>query len=182
MLASPDSEDVFQQTICQALGKFQQFRGDSSFLTWLSSIALNEVRQFMRKRRRLASLSLDEEQLETSCRNETFVSSLDLLCRREEQENVRRAIELLPRTFRTAIELRDFNGLSLQDTAKLLNLSLPAAKSRYFRARKHLVRKIAICSSVRSHMPRREIDGRFALEDNNPDQKTACETVAAGIT
>ena len=68
MFASPDREDVFQQTICRALGKFQQFRGDSSFLTWLSSIALNEVRQFMRKERRLASLSLDEERLETSCR------------------------------------------------------------------------------------------------------------------
>jgi RNA polymerase sigma-70 factor (ECF subfamily) len=93
------------------------------------------------------------------------VSSFDLLCRTEAQENVRRAIELLPPAFRVPIELHDFNGFSLQDTAKLLNLSLAAAKSRYFRARKHLVRNLAICSSSRSRMPRREIDGRFASED-----------------
>jgi RNA polymerase sigma-70 factor, ECF subfamily len=146
MFASPDSEDIFQQTICRALIKFQQFRGDASFLTWLSSIALNEMRQFIRKRRRALLLSLQEEQFRTSFRNEPNESPLDFLCRAEVRTSVRRALEALPSEFRRVIELHDFEGLSLQDTAKLLDLSLPAAKSRHFRARKHLVRAMGSAS------------------------------------
>ena len=139
MLASPDSEDIFQQTICRALIKFQQFRGDSSFLTWLCTIALNEMRQFMRKQRRVLFVSLDEERLNGTYGNESFVSPLDLLCRAERQKTVRLAVEALPRPFRSVVELRDFEGLRLQDIAKRLHLTLSATKTRHFRARKHLV-------------------------------------------
>ena len=51
VFASADSEDIFQETICRALIKFHQFRSDSSFLTWLCSIGVNEARQIMRKER-----------------------------------------------------------------------------------------------------------------------------------
>jgi RNA polymerase sigma-70 factor (ECF subfamily) len=142
MFASPDSEDIFQQTMCRALSSFRQFRGDSTFLTWLSSIARNEMRQLIRKQRRAILFSLDEELLHTSPPNGEFRSPLDLCCRAEAHRNVRRAVKALPQPFRSVIELHDFEGLSLQDTAKSLDLSLPAAKSRHFRARKHLVRGV----------------------------------------
>lgn len=156
MLASPDSEDIFQQTICRALIKFQQFRGDSSFLTWLCTIALNEMRQFMRKQRRVLFVSLDEQRLNGTYGNESFVSPLDLLCRAETQKSVRLAVEALPRPFRSVVELRDFEGLRLQDIAKRLHLTLPATKTRYFRARKHLV------SAVGKGFPR----GTAGLREN----------------
>lgn len=142
MLASPDSEDIFQQTICRALIKFQQFRGDSSFLAWLCTIALNEMRQLMRKQRRVLFVSLDEEWLSGTYGNGSFVSPLDLLCRAETQESVRLAVEALPHPFRSVVELRDFEGLRLQDIAKRLQLTLPATKTRHFRARKHLARAV----------------------------------------
>ena len=139
MFASPDCEDVFQETICRAISKFQQFRGESSFLTWLYSIAINEMRQFMRKRRRVILFSLDQEAFCTPYL-EPSTSSLDLLCRAEAQKSLRCAVEALPPAFRNVIELHDFKGLSLQSTAKLLDLTLPAVKSRHSRARKHLAR------------------------------------------
>ena len=142
MFAADDTEDIFQQTICRALANFQQFRGDSSFLTWLCTIALNEVRQLIRKRRRIRLISLDEDLINVTSRSESTASSLELLCRADTQRSVRLAVEALPRTFRSVVELRDFEGLSLQDVAKRLHLTLPAVKSRHFRARHRLRRAI----------------------------------------
>ena len=150
MYASPDSEDIFQQTIYQALRNFQQFRENSTFLTWLCTIALNEMRQLMRKRRRVPFVPLDEEPLNASYRNKSFVSSLDLLCLAETRRNVHLAVAALPCPFRKVVELHDFEGLSLQDIATLLHLSLPAVKSRHFRARKHLVRTIGCAATSRT--------------------------------
>jgi DNA-directed RNA polymerase specialized sigma24 family protein len=70
--------------------------------------------------------------------------------------NVRRAVKALPPAFRSVIELHDFEGLSLQDTAKFLHLTVPAVKSRHFRARKHLVSLVDSAFSVGSRMHRED--------------------------
>lgn len=144
---SPEIDDLYQQTICRALAKFHQFRGDSSFLTWLCSIALNEARQMMRKQRRVVLSSFDEELLDKAFPSEEFASSLELCCQREARTKMRRAVRQLHPSFRTVVQMRIFEGRSLKDTAKCLRLTLAATKSRYFRARNHLVSMGAITYS-----------------------------------
>lgn len=139
MFGLPESEDVFQQTICRALTKIEQFRGDSSFITWLCSIALNEVRQIMRKERRAHLLALDETLLDKASLTVSYRSAFDLCCQAEERAKIRRAVRRLRPPFRSVVELRVFEGLSLEQTAKCLGLSLSATKSRYFRARNRLL-------------------------------------------
>jgi RNA polymerase sigma-70 factor, ECF subfamily len=154
-LASEDTEDIFQQTICRALTKFQQFRGDSSFLTWLCKIALNEIRQLMRNRQRRRLISLDEDLLNVTYLSESTASALEVLCRADTERTVRLAVEALPYPFRSVVELCDFEGLSLHDVAQRLHLTLPAVKSRHFRARHRLVQ------TIESHLPARRVSRRL---------------------
>ena len=139
MWASPDRDDVFQQTITNALRRFEQFRGDSAFLTWLCKIAVNERQQLIRKQRPGRFISIDEEMHEwpLACQ---APSSFDIYRQRETQQSLYEAVGKLPPTLRVVVELRFLNDLSLLDTAKLLGLSLSAAKSRCFRAKKLLAK------------------------------------------
>lgn len=141
-LPPPDAEDVLQQTLFRALTKFEQFRGDSRFFTWLCSIALNEARQAMRNQRSHLVIPLDNELLDRVLPSPESDTSFDLCRRAQQQVNVRQAVERLKPEFRTVVELPVFQGLSLKDTARRLRLSVPAAKSRFFRARQQLLRVV----------------------------------------
>ena len=139
MWSSPDRDDVFQQTITNALRRFEQYRGNSAFLTWLCEIALNEMRQVIRKQRRGRFISIDQETHELPLASQA-PSCFDTHRELETQKIVYEAVRKLPPTLRAVVELRFVNDLSLFDTAKLLGLSLPAVKSRCFRAKKLLAK------------------------------------------
>ena len=137
---SHDREDIFQQTICRAIENLKQFRGDSNFLTWLCTIALNEMRQSLRKQKRRVVISLEPHAIDSWAPDRPTESSFDLCCRAELKRNVRKAVMGLPARYRSVVELRDLNQLSLIETAEALQLSPSAVKSRLFRARKLLAR------------------------------------------
>jgi RNA polymerase sigma-70 factor, ECF subfamily len=139
MWAFPDRDDVFQQTITNALRRFEQFRGDSAFLTWLCRIALNEMRQVIRKQRPQRFISIDKESHEWPLASQA-PSSFDMYRQLETQDSVHEAVGRLPPTLRAVVELRFLKELSLLDTANVLGLSLPAVKSRCFRAKKLLAK------------------------------------------
>lgn len=138
-----DAEDVLQDTFLKAYEHLGEFRGDSKFYTWLVRIAVNQALMKLRRRKSDRLVSLDET-FDTG--EETLVREIAVWAEDPEelysQEELRRilasAIESLPPIFRTVFALRDIEELSTEETAQILNLSVPAVKSRLLRARLRL--------------------------------------------
>ena len=143
-----DAEDVMQDAFLKAYEKLDQFQGNSKFYTWLVRIAVNESLMRLRKRRTGKMVSIDED-IET---DEGSVPR-DLAdwapdpeqnyTQSELAEILRKTIQGLPPGFRVVFVLRDVDGLSTEETAESLGLSVPAVKSRLLRARLQLRERLA---------------------------------------
>ncbi len=138
-----DAEDVVQDAFLKAYQNLGQFQGQSKFYTWLVRIAVNEALMRLRRRRpeRMVSLDEDVKTEEDSMPREIA----DWSPNPEQQYNqaelkdiLSRTIQGLPTSFRTVFVLRDVEGLSTEETAEALGLSIPAVKSRLLRARLQL--------------------------------------------
>jgi len=143
-----DAEDVMQDAFLKAYEKLDQFQGNSKFYTWLVRIAVNESLMRLRKRRTGKMVSIDED-IETD--EGTVPRDLADWAPDPEQNytqaELRRILEKtikgLPPGFRVVFELRDVQGLSTEDTAEALGLSVPAVKSRLLRARLQLRERLS---------------------------------------
>lgn len=143
-----DAEDVMQDSFLKAYEKLDQFQGNSKFYTWLVRITVNESLMRLRKRRTGKMVSIDED-LET---DEGSVPR-DLadwapdpeqnFTQTELGEILEKTIKGLPPGFKVVFELRDVQGLSTEDTAEALGLSVPAVKSRLLRARLQLRERLS---------------------------------------
>lgn len=136
------ADDIVQQTVLKALTNADQFRFESALKTWLTSIAINEVRQAYRCRWRKRAVPLITETLDVERYQQVEVphhsyeaNERDLL--------VRDAVSRLPHRYRSVVELCDFQSLSMIEAARKLGISLPAIKSRRHRARQKLLRIVA---------------------------------------
>jgi len=138
-----DAEDVVQDAFLKAYENLEQFQGNSKFYTWLVRIAVNEALMKLRRRRPERMVSLDEEVKteEDSMPREVADWSPNpeqLYSQSELGDILRKTIQGLPAGFRTVFVLRDVEGLSTEETAEALDLSIPAVKSRLLRARLQL--------------------------------------------
>ncbi len=138
-----DAEDVVQDAFLKAYTNLQQFQEQSKFYTWLVRIAVNEALMKLRRRRPERTVSLDEEiQIgEDSVPREVADWSPNPeqnYNQAELREILTKTIQGLPPGFRTVFILRDVEGLSTEETADALELSIPAVKSRLLRARLQL--------------------------------------------
>ena len=143
-----DAEDVMQDAFLKAYEKLEQFQGNSKFYTWLVRIAVNEGLMRLRKRRTSRTVSIDEdvETEEGSVSREIADWAPDpeqMYTQAELHDILERAIGGLPRGFKLVFELRDKQGLSTEETAQALNLSIPAVKSRLLRARLQLRERLS---------------------------------------
>ena len=135
-----DAEDVLQETFLKAYSRLEQFHGDSKFYTWLVRIGVNESLMKIRRRKDGKFVALDQE-LDTG--EGTFVKELpadvenpeEHYGREEIREALASAIDGLAESYKTVFVLRDVDGLSTEETAQALELSVPAVKSRLLRAR-----------------------------------------------
>ena len=138
-----DAEDVVQEAFLKAYGNLAQFQEQSKFYTWLVRIAVNEALMKLRRRRPERTVSLDEdikteddslprEIADWSPNPEQQYTQAEL------REILSKTIQGLPPGFRTVFVLRDVEGLSTEETAAALELSVPAVKSRLLRARLQL--------------------------------------------
>ncbi|HTV05414.1 MAG TPA: sigma-70 family RNA polymerase sigma factor [Acidobacteriaceae bacterium] len=138
-----DAEDVVQDAFLKAYEKLEQFQGNSKFYTWLVRIAVNESLMRLRKRRTGKMVSIDED-VETedgSMPRDLADWSPDpeaQYSQAEIAEILKKTIQGLPQGFRVVFVLRDVEGLSTEETAESLGLSIPAVKSRLLRARLQL--------------------------------------------
>ncbi|MYA79548.1 MAG: RNA polymerase sigma factor [Acidobacteriia bacterium] len=142
-----DAEDVLQDTFLKAYSRLGQFEGNAKFYTWIVRVAVNEALMRMRRGKNRVTVSLDQE-LETSdgaiqreLPAETE-SPEESLSRTELRDSLTQAIDSLSEIYRPVFVLRDVEGLSTEETAEMLNLSLPAVKSRLLRARLQLRQKL----------------------------------------
>jgi RNA polymerase sigma-70 factor, ECF subfamily len=142
-----DAEDVLQESFLKAYEHLDQFLGNSKFYTWIVRIAVNQALMKLRKRRSDRAVSLDE-QIDTG--EDTVVREIaawdpdpEQRYSREELHTILSTVidELAP-IYRTVFTLRDVDGLSTEETAEALELSVPAVKSRLLRARLQLRDKL----------------------------------------
>src|SRR6201993_2106018 len=157
-----DAEDVVQDAFLKAYSNLEQFQGQSKFYTWLVRIAVNEALMKLRRRRPERTVSLDEDIKtdEDSLPREVADWSPNpeqQYTQSELREILSKTIQGLPPSFRTVFVLRDVEGLSTEETAAALELSVPAVKSRLLRARLQL----------------RERLGRYFQRRENGDAKSA---------
>lgn len=142
-----DAEDVLQETFLKAYEHLDQFLGNSKFYTWIVRIAVNQALMKLRKRRSDRAVSLDE-QIDTG--EDTVVREIaawdpdpeERYSREELHEILDNVINELAPIYRTVFTLRDVDGLSTEETAEVLDLSVPAVKSRLLRARLQLRDKL----------------------------------------
>ena len=138
-----DAEDVVQDAFLKAYQNLGQFQGQSKFYTWLVRITVNEALMRLRRRRpeRMVSIDEDVKTEEDSMPREIADWSPNpeqLYNQAELKEILGKTIQGLPPSFRTVFVLRDVEGLSTEETADALDLSIPAVKSRLLRARLQL--------------------------------------------
>ena len=138
-----DAEDVVQDAFLKAYQNLGQFQGQSKFYTWLVRIAVNEALMRLRRRRPERTVSIDEDVKteEDSMPREIADWSPNpeqLYTQAELKDILGKTIQGLPPSFRTVFVLRDVEGLSTEETASALELSVPAVKSRLLRARLQL--------------------------------------------
>src|SRR5246127_371062 len=142
-----DAEDVVQDAFFKAYSNLEQFQGQSKFYTWLVRIAVNEALMKLRRRKPERTVSLDEEVKteDDSLPREVADWSPNpeqMYNQAELRDILTRTIQGLPAGFRTVFVLRDVEGLSTEETAQALELSVPAVKSRLLRARLQLRDKL----------------------------------------
>ncbi|HRY29855.1 MAG TPA: sigma-70 family RNA polymerase sigma factor [Elusimicrobiota bacterium] len=142
--APAEADDIYQETFLSAYKKIGQFRADSQLGTWLYRIAANLCWMRLRKKRRepfVPILDLPDagEHRHTGAPLDKMKSHADdpakLAQKKELRQTVERALEELPVEYRLVAVLSDIEGLPNDEIARILNLSLPAVKSRLHRAR-----------------------------------------------
>ena len=139
-------EDVAQEAFIKAYRALPLFRGDSAFYTWLYRIAVNTAKNYLvaRSRRPPAQdLEIDEvEPTETGSVLREIESPEGSLSTSELKVAIEAALDSLPEELKTAFILREFSGLSYEDIAEVMDCPVGTVRSRIFRAREAIDRKI----------------------------------------
>jgi len=134
-----ESQDVTQEAFIKAYRGLKNFRGDSAFYTWLYRIAINTAKNHLVTRSRKISDSgidaADAEQFESGVALRENASPDRVMATEEIARVVQETIELLPEDLRTAITLREFDGLSYEEIAEAMDCPIGTVRSRIFRAR-----------------------------------------------
>lgn len=135
-----EAEDVVQETFLRAYRALPRFRGDAAFYTWLYRIALNGARNtILRRRQRGASVPLPS-QLPAPLPDVGTPESM--LLSKQVMLAIDGAMEALPLELRTAIVLREIEGLSYEEIAQIMECPLGTVRSRIFRAREAIARRL----------------------------------------
>lgn len=138
--------DVVQDTFVKAYRALGNFRGESRFYTWLYRIAVNTAKNYLVARGRRPPADDVEvesaEQLDAGDSLRDVDSPENLFLRDELEALVLRAIEALPEELRTALTLREFEGLSYEEIAKAMGCPVGTVRSRIFRAREAIDREV----------------------------------------
>ena len=140
-------EDVAQEAFIKAYRALPNFRGESAFYTWLYRIAINTAKNHLVAQGRRAPTTTEAEVEEAENFDDADglrdVNTPDaMLMSRQVGDAVNRAIERLPEDLRTAIVLRELEGLSYEEIAESMNCPIGTVRSRIFRAREAIANEL----------------------------------------
>jgi len=134
-----DSLDVTQEAFMKAYRAIPRFRGDSAFYTWMYRIAINTAKNHLAAQARRPRDSgvdvTDAEQFDGVVELKETVTPEGLALTEEIQRTVAAAIEALPEDLKVAVSLRELEGLSYEDIARVMECPVGTVRSRIFRAR-----------------------------------------------
>ena len=162
-----DAEEVLQDVFVTVHRKINNFEGKSSFSSWLYRITVNASLMKLRKKRRDQTVSIEDmlphvQDMPTSKNGE--IADLDHLTYRSQLRTVlENAIRKLPEEYRPVFVLRDVDGLTNREVSKILNITVPAVKSRLHRSRLMLRRRLGrVFDEIRA---RRSTSRRAAVNE-----------------
>jgi RNA polymerase sigma-70 factor (ECF subfamily) len=140
-------EDVTQEAFIKAYRALPSFRGDSAFYTWLYRIGINTAKNYLvaMGRRAPTATDVDNEEAEGYDEGEQLRdlnTPENELMSRQIAETVNQTLEELPEELRTAITLREIEGLSYEDIANVMNCPIGTVRSRIFRAREAIAARL----------------------------------------
>jgi len=140
-------EDVTQEAFIKAYRALPAFRGDSAFYTWLYRIGINTAKNYLMAMGRRAPTSTEVEAEEAEGFEEgeqlrDINTPESVLLSNEIAETVNSTIEQLPEELRTAIQLREIEGMSYEDIAQVMNCPIGTVRSRIFRAREAIAERL----------------------------------------
>lgn len=142
-----EAQDVAQESFIKAYRALGNFRGDSAFYTWLYRIAINTAKNYLVSRsRRHSDYQVDiqdAEQVENAPQLKGMETPESLLMNDEIVAVVKAVIEKLPEEMKTAIMLREFEGLSYEEIAQAMECPVGTVRSRIFRAREAIDEKLS---------------------------------------
>lgn len=138
--------DITQEAFLKAYRALPRFRGESAFYTWLYRIAVNTAKNYLAaQRRRPMDIELDmqdPEQYELHAKLRETDTPEGITLSQELNETVQRAIQALPEDLRTAIILRELDGMTYEEIAQTMECPVGTVRSRIFRARDAIGKKI----------------------------------------
>jgi RNA polymerase sigma-70 factor (ECF subfamily) len=150
-------EDVAQEAFIKAYRALPAFRGDSAFYTWLYRIGINTAKNYLMAMGRRAPTSTEVEADEAEGFEEgeqlrDINTPESVLLSKEIAETVNSTIEKLPEELRTAIQLREIEGMSYEDIARVMDCPIGTVRSRIFRAREAIAEQLRPLLGTRKDM------------------------------
>ena len=144
---STEVEDVTQEAFIKAYRALPTFRGDSAFYTWLYRIGINTAKNYLvaMGRRAPTTTEIDSEEaegFEDGDQLRDLNTPEDELASKQVAETVNQTLGELPEELRTAITLREIEGLSYEDIANIMNCPIGTVRSRIFRAREAIATQL----------------------------------------
>lgn len=136
------ADDIAQDVFIKAYIYISKFKYKSSFGTWLYRIAVNTVKDYLRKASRINKISFDERLASPDIQEDEVVIKEEELEAKLRKKLLHRAIQALPEKHRTILTLRDIQGISYKEITGILNISPGTVDSRLYRARRMLRKKV----------------------------------------
>ncbi len=141
------AEDVAQETFLKAYKSLDSFREESAFYTWIYRIAANTAKNYLTSKKRKKEYSETELQTSTEQPNLFDIpggdSPEEILAANNLREVILESLSSLTEDIRTAISLREFENLSYEEIAEVLNCPIGTVRSRIFRGREIIQEKIS---------------------------------------
>ena len=141
-----DAFDITQEAFLKAYRALPKFRSESTFYTWLYRIAVNTAKNYLAvQSRRSADVTLDFMEMEQIEQNNSLKEQATperLLLTSELQQTIISAIDELPVDLRSAITLREIDGLSYEEIASVMECPVGTVRSRIFRARESIDKRL----------------------------------------
>ncbi|MFC0308778.1 RNA polymerase sigma factor RpoE [Gallibacterium trehalosifermentans] len=146
-VSANDIPDVVQETFIKVYRSLESFRGESAFYTWVYRIAVNTAKNYLMSQGRRPPtedvLAEDAESYEIGSRLRNIDTPENLTLSDELKEIVFKTIDSLPDELKTAITLRELEGLSYEEIAEIMDCPVGTVRSRIFRAREFIENQLA---------------------------------------